>query len=89
MEALFIALVVADIYLIVYYRLMVGHWRAKATGRKESGLMAAIGYASRKDLPAEGLPYYRRYWYAVGVLAALVLVATAIRLPAMRAAFGS
>lgn len=81
------ALVVADLYLIVYYRLMVGHWREKATGRKESGLLAVISYASREDLPAEGIKYYRCYWYAVGALAALVLFGTAMRLAAIRAAF--
>lgn len=86
MDALFMALVLADIYLIVYYRLMVGHWREKATGRRDSGLLAAISYASRADLPAEGLKYYRRYWLAVAALAGLVLVATLVRLPAIRAA---
>ncbi len=81
------ALVLANLYLIVYYRLMVGHWREKATGRRESGLIAAISYASRENLPAEGVKYFRRYWYAVGTLVALVLVGTATRLPAIRAAF--
>ncbi len=81
------ALVLANLYLIVYYRLMVGHWREKATGRRESGLIAAISYASRENLPAEGMKYFRRYWYAVGMLAALVLIGTATRLPAIRAAF--
>ncbi len=81
------ALVLANLYLIVYYRLMVGHWREKATGRRESGLIAAISYASRENLPAEGMKYFRRYWYAVGMLAALVLIGTATWLPAIRAAF--
>ncbi len=81
------ALVLANLYLIVYYRLMVGHWREKATGRRESGLIAAISYASRENLPAEGMKYFRRYWYEVGMLAALVLIGTATRLPAIRAAF--
>jgi hypothetical protein len=87
MDTLFMALVLANLYLIVYYRLMVGHWREKATGRRESGLIAAISYASRENLPAEGMKYFRRYWYAVGALAALVLLGTATRLPAIRAAF--
>jgi hypothetical protein len=87
MDILFMALILANLYLIVYYRLMVGHWREKATGRRESGLIAAISYASREDLPADGMKYYRRYWTAVGTLAALVLVGTATRLPAIRAAF--
>lgn len=82
------ALVLANIYLIVYYRLMVGHWRAKATGRKESGLLAAMSYASREGLPPEGLRYHRRYWCAVAALLVLVIVGTALRLPAIRAAFG-
>ena len=51
------ALVLANLYLIVYYRLMVGHWREKATGRRKSGLIAAISYASRENLPAAGVKY--------------------------------
>lgn len=81
------ALILANLYLIVYYRLMVGHWREKETGRRDSGLIAAISYASRENLPAKGMKYYRRYWYAVGGLAVLVLAGTATRLPALRAAF--
>ena len=87
MDALLIALVVANLYVIVYYRLMVGHWRAEATGHRESGLLAAISYASREGLPPEGVKYFRRYWCAVGVLAALLLAGTAAKLPAIRAAF--
>ncbi len=87
MDSLFMALIFANLYLIVYYRLIVGHWREKATGRKDSGLLAAISYASRENLPADGIKYYRRYWYAVGALAALVLVGTAMRLQVIRAAF--
>lgn len=81
------ALVLADLYVIVYYRLMVGHWREKATGRRDAGLLAVVSYPSREGLPAEGMKYYRRYWYAVAALAALVVIATAVRLPAIRAAF--
>jgi hypothetical protein len=88
MDTLVFLLILADLYLIVYLRLMVGHWRGKATGKHESGLLAAISYASREGLPPEGLRYYRRYWAAVTVLAALITIATVIRLPALRAAFG-
>lgn len=87
MDTLLFVLILADLYLIIYFRLMVGHWRERATGRRGSGLMAAISYASRDGLPPEGVKYFRRYWYAVGVLAALVLVGTAMRLPALRIAF--
>lgn len=87
MDALIFFLILADLYLIVYFRLMVGHWRERATGRRESGLLAAISYASRDGLPPEGLKYFRRYWYAVGALAALAFVGTAMRLPVLRAAF--
>jgi len=87
MDTLFMALVIVNLHVIVYYRPMVGHWREKATGRKESGLLAAISYASRQDLPEEGIKYYRRYWYSVGTLAAMVLFGTVMRLPAIRAAF--
>jgi hypothetical protein len=87
LDTLIFVVILADLYLIVYFRLMVGHWRERATGRRESGLLAAISYASREGLPPEGLRYFRRYWCAVGALVVLVLVGTATRLPALRAAF--
>ncbi len=87
MDLIFLALVIGNIYLIVYYRLMVGHWRERATGRRDAGLLAAISYASRDGLPAEGMKYFHRYWVAVGTLAALLLAGTASRLGALRAAF--
>ncbi len=34
MDTLFMFLILANLYLIVYYRLMVGHWREEATGRR-------------------------------------------------------
>lgn len=66
---------------------MVGHWRERVTGKRETGLLAAVSYASRENVPPEGLKYVRRYWYAVAVLAILVLAGTAARLGALRAAF--
>ena len=86
MDILLIVLLLADLYLIVYYRMTIGHWRAKATGREETGFLAAVSFPSRDGLPAEARKYYWRYWGAVLVLFAILAAGTAYRLPAIREA---
>jgi len=88
MDIVLVVLLLADLYLIVYYRLLVGHWRAKASGKKESGFLVAVSFPSRDGLPDEARKYYRRYWYAVAALVVLLVAGTAYRLPALRQAFG-
>lgn len=88
MDIVLVVLLLADLYLIVYYRLLVGHWREKASGKKESGFLVAVSFPSRDGLPDEARKYYWRYWYAVAALVALLAVGTAYRLPVLRQAFG-
>ncbi len=86
MDILLIALLFADLYLIVYYRMMIGYWRAKATGQEESGFLAAVSFPTREGLPAEARKYYWRYWGAVAALLVILGIGTAYRLPAIREA---
>lgn len=89
MDWLFFIVLIANIFAIVYFRLMVGYHRERATGERDAGFMAAISYPSRRGLPEEGLRYRRRYWWAVAVLFALVLTALAWRLPHIGAALSA
>jgi hypothetical protein len=89
MDILLVVLILADLYLIVYYRLLVGHWREKASGKKETGFLVAVSFPSRDGLPDEARKYYWRYWCAVAALVVLLVVGTAYRLPALREAVRS
>ena len=77
-----------NLYLIVYYRMMIGYWRAKITGKDESGFLAAVSLPSRKELPKDGHKYFWRYWGAVVSLLLLLGAGTVYRLPAIREAIG-
>jgi hypothetical protein len=86
MDILLIVLLLADLYLIVYYRLVIGYWRTKATGRKETGFLVAVSFPTREGLPAEARKYFWRYWGAVVLLLGILGAGTAYRLPAIREA---
>ena len=86
MDILLMALLLADLYLIIYYRMTIGYWRAKVTGQEESGFLVAVSLPSRKELPAEARKYYWRYWGAVVLLIVILSAGTAYRLPVIREA---
>lgn len=72
MEWMLLAAIIIDVYLIVFYRLMIGFYVKQKTGREDRGLAAVFSLPSRRDLPEAGLRYYRRYWFAMAVLALLI-----------------
>jgi hypothetical protein len=80
MEPLILSALVANIFAIVYCRLMLGHYRERATGERDSGFIAVVSYPSRHGLPEEGLRYWRRYWWALACLIAQVCVVLLLRL---------
>lgn len=86
MDILLIVLLFADLYMIVYYRMTIGYWRAKATGQDENGFLDAVSFPVREGLPAEARKYYWRYWGAVAALFVILGIGTAYRLPAIREA---
>jgi hypothetical protein len=86
MDILLIVLLFADLYLIIYYRMTIGYWRAKNTGQEEKGFLAAVSFPSRQGLPAEARKYYWRYWGAIAVLFVILGAGTAYRLPVIREA---
>lgn len=86
MDILLIVLLFADLYLVIYYRMVIGYWRAKATGQDETGFLVAVSFPSREGLPADARKYYWRYWCAFAGLFVILGAGTAYRLPAIREA---
>jgi hypothetical protein len=70
-DLLLVGLLLGNLYLIVYYRLMI---HASRPGAGPAGLALVLSMPSRRDLGAAGLRYWRRYWLAV---LALVLLSAA------------
>ncbi|MCC7017213.1 MAG: hypothetical protein IT564_08435 [Rhodospirillales bacterium] len=86
MDVLLIVLLLVDLYLIIYYRMTIGYWRAKVTGQEEAGLLVAVSFPTRDGLPREAMKYFWRYWGAVAALAVILSAGTMYRLPAIREA---
>lgn len=61
-------LLLADLYLLVYYRLLVKFYYEKASGTTESAFGALFSVPPYKILPERGRKYARRYWGAVTIL---------------------
>lgn len=72
MEWMLLAAIIIDVYLIVFYRLMIGFYIKQKTGREDRGFAAVFSLPSGRDLPEAGLRYYRRYWSAMAMLALLI-----------------
>lgn len=74
MRTLLAVIVVADVYVIVYYRLLVRFYYEQERGVKEGTFGALFSFPPYGRLPEKGKLYARRYWVAVGVLTACVAV---------------
>jgi len=78
------ALLLFDLYLLVYYRLMVRFYYQKVSGTRETGFGALFTPPPYRILPERGRKYARRYWGAVAVMVLCLGVLFAlsdIRLP--------
>jgi len=88
MDWLIAALIIVNLYVIVYFRLMIGHRGRPATGGGGAGLLLVLSFPSRDGLGEEGLRYYRKYWFALLALVLLVVTGAIIRFPAITSNFG-
>lgn len=79
MEWMLFAAIMIDVYLIVFYRLMIGFYVKQKAGSEDRGFAAVFSLPSRRDLPETGLRYYRRYWFAMAMLALFVAAGVASR----------
>ncbi|MEJ2343786.1 MAG: hypothetical protein P8090_00010 [Gammaproteobacteria bacterium] len=74
MKGLLVALMVLDVYVVVYYRLLVRFYYQKVTQRRETALGALFSFPPYRVLPRQGRRCVQRYWISLLVLIAFVLV---------------
>lgn len=82
MEIALIVAFVVLLFLIVYYRLLLGELQSRNAGSPDrGGLLRVFTPPDREHLKPQHLKYYRRYWLSVVGLLLLVLGAALFRLP--------
>lgn len=72
MKTLLGVVLLIDVYVIVYYRLLVKYHYEQATGLKESAFGALFSLPPYAALTERGRRYARRYWVAVAVMVGCV-----------------
>lgn len=84
LKTLLWVVVLFDVYVLVYYRLLVKHHYEQAHGVREGTFWTLLSFPPYARLPVAGRKYARRYWVAlallVGCAAALALSADFSRL---------
>ena len=85
---LFVALLLASIYFIVFCRLMI-HVHQAQPATPAAGLGVVLSMPRRRGLGSRGLRYWRLYW--LGWVAMILILCTGLllRYPAMRSAFSN
>lgn len=76
MKSVLVAIVFADVYMIVYYRLLISWHYQQQNQIQESKLGALFSFPPYAALPERGKRYARRYWMAVAVLIICVTLLT-------------
>lgn len=74
-----------DVYVLVYYRLLVKHYYEQAQGTTEGTFWTLLSFPPYGRLSETGKKYARRYWFALTVLAGCV---TALAMTADLSRFG-
>lgn len=71
-KALLWGVIFIDVYVLVYYRLLVKHHYQKAHGVNEGSFWILLCFPPYAGLPAAGKKYVHRYWVALGILVGCV-----------------
>lgn len=79
MDIVYPGLLLANIFLIVYYRLMI-HYHQHGGGQR-AGLGVAVSLPGWRKPDGPGGGYWRRYWLAMAAMAVLVAAGLLWRYP--------
>jgi hypothetical protein len=62
-----------DVYVLIYYRLLIKHHYQRAHGVNEGTFWILLCLPPYARLPAAGKKYVHRYWVALGILIGCVI----------------
>ena len=74
MEAIIVVLIIADLYALLFYRLMCRHFYEKEQGVKESAFAAIFSLPPYKLLPERARKYHKRYWIALALMMLMIVI---------------
>jgi len=87
MKIVFGILLVANVFFVVYYRLLIHYFRHAPGGEPHAGFGTVISLPEKKRLAGVGMKYWRRYWIAIATMVALIAAGLAWRYPYVSASF--
>ncbi len=79
METLLGVIMIIDVYVIVYYRLMVKHYYQQEKNTRETAFAAIFSLPPHSQLSTTGKQFSRRYWFALIVLFGCILILVSTR----------
>lgn len=81
LDGVLFSLLMVNVFMLLFYRLMIEHLASERTGRKKAvGFQVVFSLPERDELPPDAMPYYRRYLTAVACLVAFIALGTLKRL---------
>ena len=79
MDNLLALILIIDLYVVIYYRLMVRHYYEKENNVRETNFAAIFSLPPHSRLSSEGKKFSQRYWYAVSVMLLCIAILASTR----------
>ena len=79
MENLLAVILIIDIYVVIYYRLMVRHHYEKQFNIRETNFAAIFSLPPYSKLSEDGKKFSKRYWYALSVMLLCIAILASTR----------
>jgi len=79
MESLLAVIMIIDVYVIIYYRLLVKHHYETEKNIKETAFAAIFSFPPHAQLSETGKQFSRRYWFALIVMFSCILILVGMR----------
>lgn len=87
MDIVYMGLLIADVFLIVYCRLMIHYHQQRPGDTRRAGLAVVVSLPGRRGLESRYLKYWRNYWLAMALMFMLVAAGLLWRYPHIAAGF--
>ena len=73
-------IILIDVYVIVFFRLLVRRDYEQRSGSKESMFDVLLSVPKKQSLSPSGQAFLRKYWFALGIMGLCIVYVAATRL---------